>query len=130
MSITLRIILIIGSIILFLLCLKKMRKSELKITNGVMWMFGSLILILMSIFSDAVGIISQKIGFMAPVNFVFLIIILFLLIQVFLMNLKIVVLTDKINQINQYIEKIINENNSFIFWILFTTYWGCRTIYI
>ena len=103
MSITLRIILIIGSIILFLLCLKKMRKSELKITNGVMWMFGSIILILMSIFSDAVGVISQKLGFIAPVNFVFLIIILFLLIQVFLMNLKIVVLTDKINQINQYI---------------------------
>lgn len=90
MSIILRIILIIGSIASFYLCFKKMRQSKLKITNGIIWMLGSIILILMSIFSNVVEWISEKMGFIAPVNFVFLTIIAFLLVQVFLMNMRIV----------------------------------------
>ena len=60
MSIILRIILIIGSIASFYLCFKKMRQSKLKITNGIIWMLGSIILILMSLFSNVVEWISEK----------------------------------------------------------------------
>ena len=95
MSITLRIILIISSFIAFLLCVMKIKQSKLKVENAVTWMLGSFILILMSIFANAVGYISNLLGFVSPVNFVFLIMIAFLLIQVFIDNLHITLLNEK-----------------------------------
>ncbi len=84
MSVTLRIILIVSSFLSFFLCVKKIKQSKLKVENSVTWMVGSIILILMSIFSNGVAWISDKLGFVSPVNFVFLAIIAFLLIQLFI----------------------------------------------
>lgn len=75
MTITLRIILVVCSLISFMLCVTKIKQAKLKVTNSVIWMIGSILLILMSIFSNAVEWIAIQLGFMAPVNFVFLIII-------------------------------------------------------
>ena len=103
MTITLRIILIICSLIAFLLCITKIKQAKLKVENSVIWMIGSIILILMSIFCDAVEWISNKLGFMAPVNFVFLVIIEFLLIQLFIDNIRVSQLNEKIKDLNHYI---------------------------
>lgn len=103
MSIILRVILIICSIFSFLLCIRRIKQAKLKVTNSVIWIFGSFILILMSIFSGAVEWISIQLGFMAPVNFVFLIIITFLLIQVFIDNIRISELNEKIKELDHYI---------------------------
>lgn len=112
MTITLRIILIISSILSFVLCIKKMRQAKLQVTNSIMWMLGSIILILMSIFSDAVAWISAKLGFMAPVNFVFFIMIVFLIVQVFAEDIRISVLNEKIKNINHYIALNEYEKNN------------------
>ena len=66
-------------------------------------MVGSFVLILMSIFSNAVGWLSNKLGFMAPVNFVFFMIMVFLLIQVFVDNIRLSELNEKIKNLNHYI---------------------------
>ena len=110
MSITLRIILIVSSVLSCILCVKKIQKSQLKVENGVIWFIGSLLLILMSIFSSAVQWISAKLGFMAPVNFVFLVVITFLLIQAFISNIKISILNEKIKDLNHYIALKENED--------------------
>lgn len=99
MSITLRIILILCSILSFILCIKRIKQSKLKVTNSMIWMLGNLILILMSIFSEGVEWIAIKLGFIAPVNFVFLIIIAFLLIEVFINNVRITQLNEKIKEL-------------------------------
>lgn len=115
MTITLRIILIICSLIAFLLCITKIKQAKLKITNSVIWMIGSILLILMSIFSQVVEWISNQLGFMAPVNFVFFIMIVFLLLQLFIDNIRISILNEKIKDLNHYIalkehnEKEINK---------------------
>ncbi len=103
MTFTLRIVLIIGSLISFILCITKIKQSKLKVENSVIWMIGNILLIIMSIFSNAVEWISDKLGFMAPVNFVFLIIIGFLLIQTFIDNIRISALNEKIKDLNHYI---------------------------
>lgn len=103
MTVTLRIVLIISSLIAFILCITKIKQAKLKVENSVMWMIGSIILIIMSVFSNAVEWISNKLGFMAPVNFVFLIIIGFLLIQIFIDNIRISTLNEKIKDLNHYI---------------------------
>ena len=110
MSITLRIILIICSLISFLLCVTKIKQAKLKVENSVIWMTGSILLILMSIFSSVVEWISNKLGFMAPVNFVFLIIIGFLLVQTFVDNIRISTLNEKIKDLNHYIALKENKN--------------------
>lgn len=109
MSLTLRIILIVASILAFLLSIKRMKQSKLKITNSIIWLFGCLILILMAIFSGTVEWISAKLGFIAPVNFVFLIIIAFLLIQSFIDNIRITALNEKIKELDHYIALKENE---------------------
>ena len=103
MSLTLRIILIVCSLISFLLCVMKIKQAKLKVNNAVIWMIGSVILILMSIFVNAVEWISNKLGFMAPVNFVFFVMIAFLLIEVFFNNIQISMQNEKIKDLNHYI---------------------------
>lgn len=110
MSITLRVLLIVSSFLSFILCITKIKKSQLKVENSVVWMLGTIVLILMSIFSNVVEWISSKMGFLAPVNFVFLIIISFLLIQVFIDNLRITQLNEKIKDLNHYIA--LKENKT------------------
>ncbi len=109
MSITLRIILIISSILSFVLCVRKIKKSELKIENSIIWLLGSIILILMSVFSNAVTWISTRLGFEAPVNFVWMCAIGFLLIELFLDNIRISNLNEKIKNLNHYIALKENE---------------------
>lgn len=112
MTITLRVILIIGSLITFFLCVKRIKQAKLKVSNSVMWMVGCLILILMSIFSNVVEWISVKLGFIAPVNFVFLTMIGFLLIQMFIYNIRISELNEKIKDLNHYIALKENEEKN------------------
>lgn len=109
MSVTLRIILIISSILSFILCVRKIKKSELKIENSIIWLLGSMVLILMSIFSNAVTWISTKLGFEAPVNFVWMCAIGFLLLELFLDNIRISKLNEKIKNLNHYIALKENE---------------------
>lgn len=103
MSITLRVILIVTSLFSCFLCVKRIKQAKLKVENSVVWLIGSIVLILMSIFLPTVEWISYNLGFMAPVNFVFLIIIAFLLIQVFINNLRINQLNEKIKDLSHYI---------------------------
>ena len=103
MTLTLRIILILVSIVSFLLCIKKIKQSKLKISNSVIWMIGSILLIFMSIFSNVVDYIANLLGFQATVNFVFLVIIGFLLIQNFIDNIRICTLSEKLKDLNHYI---------------------------
>ena len=112
MSTTLRVILIIGSFMSFLLCVMKIKQSKLKVENSVTWMLGSILLILMSIFSNVVGGLSSLLGFVSPVNFVFFIMIVFLLIQTFIDNIHITILNEKIKDLDHYIALKENEDKN------------------
>lgn len=103
MTITLRIVLIVASLFSCFLCVKRIKQAKLKVENSVTWLIGSIILILMSVFYNIVEWISIKLGFMAPVNFVFLVVILFLLIQTFIDNIRISILNEKIKELDHYI---------------------------
>ncbi len=60
-------------------------------------------MILMSIFSNAVTWISSILGFEAPVNFVWMCAIGFLLIEIFLDNIRISNLNEKVKNLDHYI---------------------------
>ena len=104
MSIILRVGLIICSLLSFVLCIKKVKQCKMRVADSIIWIIGSFLLILMSVFSNAVEWISIKLGFMAPVNFVFFAIIGFLLVENFMINLKIAMLNEKVKNLYHYIE--------------------------
>ena len=103
MGITLRVLLIISSICVFLFAIKKIKQSKLKVEDSIIWIIGAILLILASIFVNAVSWISSKLGFISPSNCVFAIIILFLLIVNFGYSLKFSILNEKIKNLNHYI---------------------------
>ena len=103
MSIILRVGLIICSLLSFVLCIKKVKQCKMRVADSIIWIIGSFLLILMSVFSNAVEWISIKLGFMSPVNFVFFAIIGFLLVENFMSNLKIAMLNEKVKNLDHYI---------------------------
>lgn len=111
MSFTLRVVLIIASIASFILCIKKVQKSKLQITNSIIWMIGSIFLIIISVFPNIAVWVSNKLGFMAPVNFVFFAIITFLLIEVYYADLRISTLNEKLKKLNHHIALEENEKD-------------------
>jgi len=108
MTITLRILLIICSSLAFIFCIKKIKKSELKVVDSIVWIIGSVILVLMSIFSSVVEWLALKLGFLSPVSFVFFIFISILLVKTFTSDIKIAILNEKVKNLNHYIA--IKEN--------------------
>ena len=55
------------------------------------------------LFPNVVVWISEKLGFVAPVNFIFLVMIAFLLMQIFIDNIHITSLNEKIKDLDHYI---------------------------
>lgn len=103
MTTTLRIVLILFSIITAILVIRKVKQSKLKTEDSVIWIIGSIILIVMTIFSGLVEWVAVKLGFMTTVNFVLVSISFFLLLTTFNQNIKISLLNENIKNLNHHI---------------------------
>ena len=103
MNITLRILLLIISILYFGYTIYKIRKASLNIEDAIFPIVFSLLCIFMSIFTQVITFISTKLGFISVSNFVLVFVILILSIY----NLKIVTKYSKLNEnvkkLNHYI---------------------------
>lgn len=112
MTLTLQIVLVAVSIITFIFVITKIRKSQLNIQDAVIWILLSLLLIIMSFCLPFIDRIAHAVGFMSTSNFVFAMILFFLIIIVFGLTVKISILNEKIKNLNHYIalkEKSVNK---------------------
>ncbi len=89
MSIALRGILVVFSLLTMLYVLRKIRQSKLEIENSIFWIGFSVLMFLMSVLPKVIYWFSRILGFQSPVNFVFLLIIFILIIKNFMMTLQI-----------------------------------------
>ena len=89
MSIAMRILLILGSVLTAFYVLLRVRKSKMRTEDSVFWLTFSLILVLMGLFPGAVEWLAVQIGFMSTANMVYLIVIFLLIIKLFLMDQRI-----------------------------------------
>lgn len=110
MSLSLRIVLIIISMLTCFYIARKLRKSQMNINDTVFWIFFAFVLVLLSIFPGIAGWGSRLLGFQAPVNFVFVVVIFLLILRIFIMSIKISVLEDKLKNLTEEIG--IRENMS------------------
>ena len=103
MTLTLQIVLAISSIITFLFVITKIRKAQLNIQDAVIWILLSLLLIVMTFCLPFITDIAHTLGFIGTSNFVFTLILAFLIIIVFGQSVKISILDEKIKNLNHYI---------------------------
>ena len=99
----LRVILLIAAIGLVVFLLHSIKKSKMSIEDALFWMGFSFLILLMSIFPEIPSFLSDTIGFMAPVNFVFLFFIFVLIIRDFLSNRRISQLENRVKELTQQI---------------------------
>lgn len=101
MSLQLRILLIVGSVATLIYFLMKIRKSKLRIEDGVFWIIFSFAMILLSLLPDVVSYAAELLGVISPVNFLFLAIIFVLLMRIFSLTLKVSQLSSKLENFVQ-----------------------------
>lgn len=103
MSIALRVLLIIVSVMNTLNILRRIRKSKLQIDYSIFWLVFSMILIVIAVFPQIVIKLAQIIGFQSPANMVFLLVIFALVFKSFQSTLEISQLQYKIEELTQKI---------------------------
>lgn len=99
MSLLLRGVLIVSSVALTLLIMRKIRKEKMLIEDSLFWIGFSLMLIVFSIRPQIVFKMSEMAGTQTPVNFIFLFIIFVLIVRLFQMSVKISQLESKVKDL-------------------------------
>jgi hypothetical protein len=115
MTLTLRIVLIIASVLVVFYTIRKIRKSQLNIDDSVFWIGFSVMLLIMSIFPQIVTFFTHLLGIASPVNFVFLFVIFLILIKLFKLAIDISITKHRLNHLIQRIAIInhdVDENTS------------------
>ena len=101
MSVGLRVILILFSVLTMLFIVKRIRQSKLQIEYALFWIGFSIFLIIISVFPQIVYWFTDLIGIQSPVNFVFLVIIFILIMKNFMMTIELSQLENKIKELLQ-----------------------------
>lgn len=112
MSITLRLILIAGSIVAFIFVVNRIHYNKILIGDSIFWVLLSLALILLAVFQGVSFFFSTLLGFISPSNFVFLLVIVLLLTKVFSNASEISMLKHRVNELaqeNALLEKMVRD---------------------
>lgn len=96
MTITLRIVLLLASVLNCVWIIQRIRKAQAKIEDSVFWILFSGLLVCMSIFPQIITWGAAITGVYSPVNFVFLAIIFVLIVKLFRMSIRISQLESKL----------------------------------
>lgn len=101
LTLPIRVLLIVGSLATILFMLWRIRHSKVQIKDSIFWLVFGLLLFILSIFPRLTFFISDSLGFLSPINFVYLFIIFILLIQQFSSALRISRLDARVQQLAQ-----------------------------
>lgn len=112
MSITLRIVLIVASVLATVYALRKIRKAQLNIDDAFYWIVFSTLLLIMSIFPKIPILLSGFLGIESPSNFVFLFMIFIILIKLFTNSIELSIQKHRLNNLIQRIAIMNHEKDS------------------
>ncbi len=98
----LNVILIIGALATSVFILFRVRRSKVQIEDSIFWLVFSGIVFLLSIFPQMAYFFSRLLGFEAPVNFIYLVIIFILIVHQFW-------LTMRLSQTNNRLKEVIQR---------------------
>lgn len=109
MSLTLRIFLIICSVLSVFYTMRKIRKAQLNIDDSIYWIIMSVLLLFMSIFPQAVDWVSSLFGFVGTVNFVFFFMIFAVIVKLFQISIDLSISKHRLNLLIQKIALLNKE---------------------
>lgn len=101
MSLALRILLFVAAILLFAFLMASIRRSKMRIEDSLFWVVLSAVILILSIFPQIASELSAAFGFMAPVNFVFLLFIFTLLLKGYFTSKRVSELDTKVRELTQ-----------------------------
>lgn len=99
MSLIFRSILLVVSIGTFCYIIWKIRKSQVQIADTSFWVVFSFVLVVIAVRPQFVSFMTRMLQMEAPVNFVFLTVIFLLLVQLFLLSIKVSRLESRLQEL-------------------------------
>ncbi len=99
MSVTLRVLCVVGAAVTFWIITRRIKKAKVRIDDMIIWIVFSFALLLIAIFPDIPRFFAQLFGFQAMSNFVFLAVITILLMREFTNTLKISELSARLDEL-------------------------------
>ena len=107
-----RVCLVLGSLITATYILRRVRLAKVQIEDTIFWLLFSGILLILAIF-PGIAYWAAYLGFMSPINFVYVVIIFLLLAKQFFMSIRLSQLDSKVRILTQRValneEKIESE---------------------
>ena len=97
MTVTLRIFLIIASLLTVIWILRKIRKMKVKMEDAIFWLIFSALIIILAIFPEISYWLSTILGIESPANLVFLFVICLLLEKIFTLSIITSQLEEKVS---------------------------------
>ncbi len=110
MTLALRIILIVTSVIVSFYALRKIRKAQLNIDDAFYWIVVSVILLVMSIFPIVPTYLASLIGIESPANLVFLAMIFLAFVKIFDLSIELSIQKYRLNKLIQKIALNDHQN--------------------
>ena len=98
-----RVCLILGSVLTAFFVLRRIRQAKVQIEDTIYWLAVAFVLLVLAIFPDIAFWASRMLGFVSPINFVYIVIIFFLIVKQFFMSIKISQLDSKVRILTQRI---------------------------
>lgn len=99
----LRVCLIVGSAVTAGYILRRVRYAKVQIEDTLFWLFFSAALLVLAIFPQIAYWASALLGFVSPINFVYLIIIFLLLAKQFFMSIHLSQLDSKVRILTEQV---------------------------
>lgn len=115
MNLTLRIVLIVASVLVMLYTIRKIRKSQLNIDDSIFWIGFSVLLVVISVFPQIPIFFSNLLEIASPVNFVFLFVIFLIIVKLFKLAIELSITKHRLNSLVQKIALLnheVEENTS------------------
>ena len=100
MTVTLRIFLIIASLLTVIWILRKIRKMKVKMEDAIFWLIFSALIIILAIFPEISYWLSKILGIESPANLVFLFVICLLLEKIFTLSIITSQLEEKVSMLS------------------------------
>ena len=116
MTLTLRVVLVLVSLMTLLFVMRKVRSSKIRLEDSMAWILFSGGLFVLSVFPGIFDFLAELAGVYSTVNFVFLFFIFVLLILCFSLNMKVSQMDTKIKELTQLlaIEKFERYSNDLL----------------
>ena len=116
MTLTLRVVLVLVSLMVLLFVMRKVRSSKIRLEDSMAWILFSGVLFVLSVFPGIFDFLAELAGVYSTVNFLFLFFIFVLLILCFSLNMKVSQMDTKIKELTQLlaIEKFERYSNDLL----------------